>query len=185
MYKWPSSIQLRDTWEYSSEGLKKPSYSFSSEHITLFERENNKKKQRPTVTKISAAWLCCYSGVPFPWRVSLDRPRRPCSIQLVSAHLAPLQSCVFTEGHDVDVYKLQRHRRLLCASLFPAVDLIWPPFHGGIQVDRRGRIIWHGILLAPLWSAWPHNLLSTVQAYSAVCMRCMQNTHNSIPFRGK
>lgn len=26
---------------------------------------------------------------------------------------------------DVDVYKLQQHRRLLCASLSPAVDLIW------------------------------------------------------------
>lgn len=28
-------------------------------------------------------------------------------------------------------------------------------------MDRRGRIIWHGILFAPLWCTWPHNLLST------------------------
>lgn len=48
-------------------------------------------------------------------------------------------------GRDVDVYKLQRHRRLLCASPFPAVDLIWPPFHGGPKWTRRGRIICHGI----------------------------------------
>ena len=86
----------------------------------------------------SAAVIVC----PFPWQVAPGQLRRPCSTDL----------CTPNELHYRALYSLElrcvylEDRELLCASAFPAVDLIWFPPQSLQSVSRtwmdsRGRII--------------------------------------------